>query len=75
LHLYIHAGTWQKDFDGNFAWGCVLLGQEDGTRTAVTQQFLKQAAAYGFADEIISPGYRHAKTPLWPPLRRASKSI
>ncbi len=64
LHLYVHAGTRQKDFDGNFAWGCVLLGQEDGTRTTVAYQFLKQAVTYDFADEFMSPDCRHAKTPL-----------
>jgi hypothetical protein len=38
LHLYIHAGTRQKDFDGNLPLRLALVGEKYSTGPTVPQQ-------------------------------------
>src|SRR5205807_9308637 len=73
LHLCVHIGTRQKDFDGNLLLCRGFLGQEYCAGSPITQQFFNDARAEHLTNKMMSPGCGHAGDPLKPLFARASK--
>src|SRR5205807_3511825 len=73
LHLCVHIGTRQKDFDGYLLLCRGFLGQEYCAGSPITQQFFNDARAEHLTNKMMSPGCGHAGDPLKPLFARASK--